>query len=124
MRHERSDHIDELCQAGDVHAIGVPQQRVEEPADQQRVLEVVDLFEQLRRDGATAVGGLPVTRPIPDVPLVERQPQPLARFVEALHVVADRGDLVNVAIHVEVHRQVARGAVPGDRWRVAVVGVE
>ena len=124
MRHERSDHIDELCQAGDVHAIGVPQQRVEEAADQQRVLEVVDLFEQLRRDGAAAVGGLPVTRPIPDVPFVERQPQTLARFLQPLHVVADRGDLANVPIHVEVHRQVARGAVPGERRRVAVVGVE
>ena len=54
--HERRDHVDELREAGDPHAIRIAEQRVDEAADEQRVLEVVDLLEQVRRGGAAAVG--------------------------------------------------------------------
>ena len=122
--HERRDDVDELREAPDPHAIGIPQQRVDEAADEQRVLEVVDLFEQPRRGGAAAVARLRAARAIPDVPFVERQPQPLGRALQALHVVADRRHFVDVAIHVEVHRQVARAAVARPPRRVAVVRVK
>ena len=120
----RSDDVDELREAGDVDSIRVAEQRVEKAAYQQRVLEVVDLLEQVRRDGAAAVGRRLVTRAIPDVPFVERQPQALARFLQALDIVADGSDLVDVPIHVEVHREVARRVGPARRRRVAVVGVQ
>ena len=56
--HERRDHVDQLRQAPDAHAIRIAEQRVDEAADEQRVLEVVDLLEQPRRGGAAAVGRL------------------------------------------------------------------
>ena len=67
---------------------------------------------------------LRAARAVPHVPLVERQPQTLAGALQALHVVADRRHLVNVAIHVEVHRQVARGAVARPLRGVAVIRVQ
>jgi hypothetical protein len=72
------------------------QQGVDEAAHQQRVLEVVDLLEQARRE-------------LPAWPLVNSPPR--ARYqtfhssndshrrlgdLQALHVVADRGDLVDL----------------------------
>ena len=122
--HERRDDVDELREAPNPDAIGIAQQRVDEAADKQRVLEVVDLFEQPGCGSAAAVARLRAARAVPDVPFVERQPQPLRRALQALHVVAHRGDLVNVAIHVEVHRQVARAAVARRPRRVAVIRVK
>ena len=115
--HERRDDVDQLRQAADADAIGVAQQRVDEAADEQRVLEVVDLLEQLRRELPPPVHRVAAAGPVPDVPFVERQPQALARLAQPLHVVADGRHLANLAIHVEVHRQVARGAVAGQRPR-------
>ena len=81
--------------------------------DEQRVLEVVDLLEELRRELAPAVDGVATPRAVPDVPLVERQPEALARPAQPLHVIADRRHLADLPIHIEVHRQKARRAVAG-----------
>ena len=48
--HQRRDHVDDLREAGHAHAVRLAHQRVEEAAGEQRVLEVVDLLEQLRRE--------------------------------------------------------------------------
>ena len=87
------------------------QQRVEEAADEQRVLEVVDLLEQPWRKRTFAVGEVSAARAIPDVPLVERQPQSFRRFLQALDVVGDGGDLVDLPLHVQVHREESRALV-------------
>ena len=73
---------------------------------------------------AVAVDRVAAAGAVPDVPLVERQPDALARSPKRLDVVAHRGDLANLAIHVEIHRQVPRGAVPRQRPGIAVIGVQ
>ena len=74
VRHQWRDDIHDLRQAANAHALGLPQQRVDETTDQQRVFKVVDLLEQLRRERPVAVGVRAAARTIPDVPLVKRQP--------------------------------------------------
>ena len=45
-RHERRDDIDDLREAGDARALRLPQQRVDEPADKQRILSVVEQHDR------------------------------------------------------------------------------
>ena len=60
--------------ASDANTIGVPNQCVDESAHEQCILQVIDFFEEMRRFCAMAIHGIARVRPIPDVPLVERQP--------------------------------------------------
>ncbi len=104
--HERRDHIDDLRQATDPDAVGLAQERIQQSADQQRVLEVVDFLEQPGCELAVAIGVIAAVGAVPDVPLVEGQPQSLRRTLETLHVIADGSDLADVPLHVEIHREV------------------
>ena len=47
--HQRRDDVHELRETRQPHAIGVTQKRVERAADNQRVAEIVDLLQQMRR---------------------------------------------------------------------------
>lgn len=100
--HKGRNHVHQMREAPHIYAIRVAEQRVDEAAHEQRVLQVVDLFEQLRGLSAAAVGGIPAARAVSHVPLVKRQPQPFARSFQSLHVVAHRRGLMNVAIHIAV----------------------
>jgi hypothetical protein len=38
-----------LCQAGDLHAIGIAQQGDQQAAHEKRILQIVDFFQEMRR---------------------------------------------------------------------------
>ena len=124
VRDEGGDHVDDLGQAAHPHALGLPQQRVEEAAHQQGVLEVVDLLQEPGGELPLAVGEAAAPRAVPDVPFVEGEPQALGRLQHPLHVVAHGRDLLDLPFHVEVHGEVAGGVVAGELGRVAVVVVQ
>ena len=106
VRHQRRDHVHDLRKAADAHAIGLPQQRVDEPADEQRVLEVVLLLEQLRRELPLAVRERRRLRARYQTFHSSKDSHSrLGDLQQPLHVVADRADLVDLPLHVEVHRQ-------------------
>ncbi len=71
---ERCDDVHELRKARQPDAIRVPQERVERAADDERVAQVVHFLEQMRR---LLTASVPAGLPVPHVPLVERQPEPL-----------------------------------------------
>ncbi len=45
VSHDRSDDVDQLSQTRQLHAVGVADQRIENPAHQQPIFQVVDLFQ-------------------------------------------------------------------------------
>src|SRR5262245_3167792 len=72
--HDWRDHVYQLGQTGDLDAVRVAQQRDHEAADQERIFEVIDLFQQMRRLTAMTIHCIPAALTIPDVPFIERQP--------------------------------------------------
>ena len=54
--------------------------------------------------------GQPAAGTVPNIPLIEREPQALGRLLRSLHVVTNGADFMNLALHVQIHCQVTRGA--------------
>ena len=72
---DRRNNIYQLRQAGNLDAIGMAQESNHEPAYEQRVFEVIGFFQEMWRLLAVAIYGLSAALAIPDIPLVEGQPQ-------------------------------------------------
>src|SRR5579864_3051140 len=117
---ERCDHIHELREASDAHAIRMSQERVDEPTDEQCVLEIVDFLEQMRGLLSLAVAA---SRAIPDIPLIEGKRQALAGFPQTAHVIANGGYFLDLLLHVEIQSQIAAAIAIGLAG-VAVVAME
>ncbi|EGE61069.1 hypothetical protein RHECNPAF_1260048 [Rhizobium etli CNPAF512] len=99
LGHDRRNDVDELGDAGDAHPVGTADEGVEDTADLQHVLEIIDVFEQMRRvrplvarqDLLVLLVGM-----VPDVPFVEGNADRLLRAFLRLDIVnhaADRGDI-------------------------------
>src|SRR5208283_5575408 len=73
--HDRSDHVHQLRQAGELYTIRIAEQGIDQSPDQQSVFQVIDLFQKVRCFLAVAVHRIPVSSAIPDIPLVERKPK-------------------------------------------------
>ncbi len=97
--HDRGDDVDQLREAGDLDAVGMVEQRDQHAADQQRVLDVVDVLEpggRLDPGLEFLVGAVGV---VPHVPLVERQVHLLFGAEFRLDVVAGRHDARDERVH-------------------------
>ena len=105
--HNWRDHVHQLRQARHAHAIRTAYQGIQQPTHHQGVLEIVNLFEQVRRYLPLAIHSGSAARPVPHVPLVERQPQSLVGPHAAPDHIAHGHDLVDLAVHVEVHGQIS-----------------
>src|SRR5262245_49743872 len=79
LRHDWRNDIDELGQARSLDPVGVVEQRDAHAAEHQRVLDVVDLLQDRRRLRPSRHGAVlqAPARAVPDVPLVEAQPDAL-----------------------------------------------
>ena len=122
--HDRSDHIHQLRQTGDLDAIRIAQQRNQQSADQQRVFQVVDFFQQMRRFLAAAVHRIPAALAIPDIPFIERQPQLLRRAHSAAHQVADRKAFSDLSVHGQVHGDEFPAVASGFLRRVFEIAMQ
>ena len=103
LGHDRRDDVHELRDAGDLHPVGAADEGVEGAADQQHVLEIVDVLQDRRRllpVDALAVVADAVLRAavVPDVPLVEGDVDVVLRALLRLDVVDDAADGVDVAV--------------------------
>ncbi len=107
---EGSDHVDQLGQAGEVDPVGVAQEGVDGPPDEQRVLQVVDLLEE---PGRFLPPPAPPPLAVPHVPLVEGQEEALLRLLAGPHVVADRRHFLDLPVHLEVQAEEPRGVRGG-----------
>ena len=123
IRHQRGNHIHQLSQARQAHPVRMSQQGVEKPAHQQRVLQVVHLLQQVRGFRTVPIRRVAAARSIPHVPLVERQPELLARALQSTDHIADSDDFLDLPVHGEIHGQVLRG-VATRFFAVAVVTVQ
>ncbi len=122
---DRRDDVDQLGEAGDLHAVGVPQQRDEQGAEDDGVGEAVVVLQQPRRLRPVVAapfvgegGGAAVL--VPDVPLVEGQVDLLLRLQPGADVVGGGHDVLDERLGVH------RGGEEGVAVAVAlvVVGVQ
>ena len=117
-RHDRSNHVDKLCEAGNLDSIGVAKQRDQHGANQQRILKVVDILQQRK----CTVPFLPFpdflilfVGMIPDIPLVKREVDLLFAVLLPLDRVADRDHALDELVHIHGPCQETRcvsGRVP------------
>src|ERR1700722_16054496 len=76
--HERSDHVDELSETGNFDSPAMTQQGVDQSPNEQRILQVINFFQQMRLFLRVPIHRVATACPIPDIPLIERQPELLA----------------------------------------------
>ena len=101
LGHDRTDDIHELGETGRLHTIRIVDHRDQRTADDQRVFEVVDFFDELRRlrpTGLAQVRGR--MRLVPNVPFIQRQHDALWRTPLRRHGIADRGDFFDEKIQI------------------------
>jgi len=122
--HDGSDDVDQLRQTSQLHAVGIADQSVEQSAHQQRVFQVVNLFQQMGHFLPVAVYCIAGGGAIPDIPLVEREPQLFGRPLVPAHHIANRGRLGNLALHAKVHGEIFLGAAAGVAFIVAKIAVQ
>ncbi len=105
LGHDRRDDVDELRQAGDRDAVGVPEQGDEERPEDDGVGDAVVVLQEAGGLGPVVLlEGLRVRLPlgqVPDVPLVEGQVDLLLRLQAGAHVVGGRDDVVDERLHVD-----------------------
>lgn len=109
-RHDGRDDVDELCQARDLDAVAVVNQRVHQRREQHGVGKGIYVFELRRRDlprAAHVVIGM-----VPHVPLVERKVDFLVRALAGADGVAHGNHFADKRLHVVGKRQVRTAVVP------------
>ena len=73
--HDGCNDIDKLSQAGNFHPVRIAQQRDQQAAGQQGILEIVDIFQQGQRLAPAVVlrdALILLERMVPNIPLVKR----------------------------------------------------
>ena len=121
--HNGSNHVHQLRQTGNLHAIRVAQEGDEHRAHQQRVLKIVNILQKGQRpipliplpDFLILLIGV-----VPDVPLVEGQIDLLFAVLFALHRVADGYDRLDEGVQVHIAGQEIRRLIAG----IAIVAVQ
>ncbi len=123
---DRRDHVDELRLVRDLHPVAVPQQRVEQRADDHRVGDAVLVLDDPRVLAPArlldAVRLVLAVQPalVPDVPLVEREVDALAVLQARAGRVRGRHDRLDEEVHVDGAREEA----PHVALVLLVVGVQ
>ena len=120
LRPDRGDRVHELGEAGDLHAVRVPEQRDEQRADDNGVRERVGVLDQPRMLRPRPIGLVVEAGEVPDVPLVEGQAELLVAARLRARVVAGRDDAPDEGQHVDRAREEAVDV----RLLGVVVGVE
>ena len=69
--HNRSDHIDQLCQAGDLDTVSMLQESNEKTADQKCILKIVDILQLMRCLAPFFQLFICFMRMIPDIPFIK-----------------------------------------------------
>src|SRR5260370_36859895 len=96
----RSDDIDELSKASRFNSIRVVQQGAEGASHHQGILQIVDLFDQPRRNRPSGFAVVLVgPRFIPDIPFVERKHHSRWRPPLRCHRITTRHSFFDNAIH-------------------------
>src|SRR5690606_8348149 len=99
-RADRSDHVDELRDAGDTDPVRAADELVQQSGDEKRILEIVVLFQKSRGfRPVPLLDAAPVffAIMIPDVPLVEADVDVVLCALLRLDVVDRAGDRLDVA---------------------------
>ena len=121
--HDGRNHVDQLRQAGDLHAIRVAQERNQDASRQQRVLEVVYVLQNRQR--ASPAVALPdllilLIGVVPHVPLVKGQVDGLFRMLLSLDRVADADHGADKVLQIHGAGQESGRIVSG----IAVIAVQ
>ena len=74
VRHNWSDDVDQLGQAGELYSIRIAQQRINESPDQKRIFQVVDFFQQVRCFLFVTVDRISGRGAIPNIPFIKGEP--------------------------------------------------
>jgi hypothetical protein len=113
LGHDRRDHVHELRDAGHLHHVGAADEGVDDAADLQHVLEIVDVLEEARlmRPAVLAVEDCPIllVGVVPDVPLVEADGDVLLALLLGADELDRRRHRADVLVQSMVHRQIVGG---------------
>ena len=131
LRHDRSDDIHQLRQAGHLHAVGMFDQGDQHQADKERVLKGIVVLQKGRSLlPGTVLHGIivPFIGMEPYVPLIEAEIDILFPALFRLHIIAGRDDGADKVIHLhgqckEVLRIVVRIAeilMKGDEIHIII----
>ena len=118
--HDGRNDIDQLGHTGDLHAVGMAQQGNQHGANQQCILEIINIFQLMGRLRPALQLLIVIPGMIPHVPLVKGQVDGLLAVFLGLDVIADIGYIGNKPIHVQVVCQECGGIMIA----VAIIGVQ
>ena len=118
--HDRGDDIDQLGDTRHLDTVSVAEQGHQQAANQQCILEIVDIFQLRGRDLPGFEGSIGVVGMVPDVPFIDREVDGFIGMFFRLYAVSNRGDRLDEGIKVKASRKEFAGIVSG----VVVVAVQ
>ena len=98
--------------------------RIDQSSGQEGILKVINFFEKVRFLLRVPVHGVATASPVPDIPLVERQPQLFWRSLVTANHIANRQRFLDLPIHREIQGEKFCAVAPGIFGRICEVSME